>query len=155
MATSPTDLSHLDTETLRRFTDTDVAEFVKLLTDLIEDTAGHEVSGMAALAAQFSAPETGYVRTALKVGKLGASGDEASGPLSVAPLLTYLSSAATSLAGIEEDQLRLFNDIKRELGAVVTDMEKTQKDSLDEIESQKFLNDLRDVNTDLAPTKPA
>ncbi|MEU2249193.1 type VII secretion system-associated protein [Streptomyces sp. NPDC019224] len=155
MATSPTDLSHLDTETLRRFTDTDVAEFVKLLTDLVTDTPGHEVSGMAALAAQFSSPQTGYVRTALKVGKLGASGDESAGPLSMAPLLSYLASAATSLAGIEEDQLKLFNDIKRELGAVVTDMEKTQKDSLDEIESRKFLNDLHHVNADLAPTDPA
>ncbi|MEV5603941.1 type VII secretion system-associated protein [Streptomyces sp. NPDC052299] len=152
MATPPTDLSHLDTETLRRFTDTDVAGFVKLLTDLMADTPQHETPSMNTLANQFLSAETGYVKTPLKVGRLGAS-DGSAGPLSAAPFLACLASAAKSLNGIEEDQLTLFRDIKRELGTVVTDMEKTQKDSLDEIESQKFLNDLHAVNADLAPSK--
>ncbi|MFS0696550.1 type VII secretion system-associated protein [Streptomyces nitrosporeus] len=153
MAPAPTDLSHLDTETLRKFLDTDVEGFVKLLTDLIGDTPQHDVAGMGSLAAQFESMKIGYVKTALKVGRLAAADDKATGPLSIAPFISYLASSSTSLAGVEKDQLKLFTDIKRELGAVITDMEKTQKDSLEDIESQKFLNDLRTVDTGLAPTQ--
>ncbi|MGW1229337.1 type VII secretion system-associated protein [Streptomyces sp. NPDC001478] len=153
MAPAPTDLSHLDTETLRTFLDTDVEGFVKLLTDLIGDTAQHDVAGMGALAAQFESMKIGYVKTALKVGRLAAADDKAEGPLSIAPFISYLASSSTSLAAVEKDQLKLFKDIRRELGTVITDMEKTQKDSLEDIESQTFLNDLRTVNTDLAPTR--
>ncbi|MEN8651637.1 type VII secretion system-associated protein [Streptomyces sp. 21So2-11] len=143
----PTDLSHLDTETLRKFVDTDVEGFVKALIDLTTDTANPYVPCMLTLSNQVNKKDgTGTVP---KLGKLGAP----EGPLSplVIPLVDLLKSASTSLAKVEKDQLTLFNDLKRELGAVITDMENTQKKNLEDIESKKFLNDLRTVDTGLAP----
>ncbi|WP_329613062.1 type VII secretion system-associated protein [Streptomyces brevispora] len=152
MAADPTNLSHLDTETLQKFIDTDVQEFIDLLGALEKDTATGGISALKFLSAQMATPEVGLSSHVLKLGKL--VGKDAT-PLSASPLVEYLTGAAESQAGVISNQLKLFNDIQRNMKTVLATMKKNQADSLDDIKSQEFLNDLGDVDGDLAPTQKA
>ncbi|MFF0742974.1 type VII secretion system-associated protein [Streptomyces sp. NPDC004111] len=153
MAPDPTDLSHLDTDTLTKFVNTDVQGFLTLIGALKKDTDGHAVAAMQYLATQFGSTSVGYVSSVLKLGRLGATGDKATGPLSAAPFLAYLAKSAKELSAVEDNQEKLFTDIRDGLNTVLTDMKKQQQKSLEDIESQKFLNDLRNVDGDLAPSQ--
>ncbi|MFJ6462701.1 type VII secretion system-associated protein [Streptomyces sp. NPDC091387] len=150
MAADPTNLSHLDTESLQKFIDTDVQEFIDLLTALEKDTETGGISSLKFLSAQMATPEVGLSSHVLKLGKL--AGKDAT-PLSANPLVEYLTGAAGSQAGVISDQLKLFNDIQKNMKTVLETMKKNQADSLEDIKSQEFLNDLGDVDGDLAPTQ--
>ncbi|MFD6529592.1 type VII secretion system-associated protein [Streptomyces sp. NPDC060184] len=149
MAADPADLSHLDLDSLQRFVDTDVQEFIDLLTDLEKDSP-YGISSLKFLSAQMASPGVGLSSHVLKLGKLV---EKDASPLSAAPLLTYLTGAAESQAEVISNQLKLFTDIQKNMRTVLATMKKNQADSLEDIKSQEFLNDLGDVDGDLTPTQ--
>lgn len=57
MAADPTNLSHLDTDSLQRFIDTDVQEFIDLLTALEKDAEKGGISSLKFLSAQMASPK--------------------------------------------------------------------------------------------------
>ncbi|MER5888282.1 type VII secretion system-associated protein [Streptomyces sp. NPDC001941] len=158
MSPAPTPLTRLDLDTLRTFVDNDVRDgFVKLLAALQEDAVAdgpnpHGVPSMRNLLAQFSDPVHGFTSAQFKLGRL-ANADGKLGPLTALPLMSALKTSTTELSTVVDDQKRLFDDIKTNLETVMESMKKAQQDSLDDIDSQSFLNDLRNVDTDLAGTQ--
>ncbi|MFE7411393.1 type VII secretion system-associated protein [Streptomyces laurentii] len=151
--TTPADLSHLDIATLQKFVDTDVESFITLLKALDEDstTEGYRITALKYLGPQLGNLEVGLSSHVLQLGKLGAKGAT---PMDVSPLVAFLKTASTDQATVIKNQLKLFEDIKKNMNAVLVKMKNNQADSLEKIKSQEFLNDLRDVDGDLAPQKP-
>ncbi|MFG2409055.1 type VII secretion system-associated protein [Streptomyces brevispora] len=152
MAAEPTNLSHLDAATLQKFIDTDVQAFIDLLKALEEDSGTGEsrVSAMRYLSGQMSNLELGLSSHVLQLGKLGSKDAT---PMSASPLVAYLKGASESQASVIKNQLMLFEDIKSNMKTVLEKMKKNQADSLEDIKSQEFLNDLRNVDGDLTPTQ--
>ncbi|MFI0977476.1 type VII secretion system-associated protein [Streptomyces sp. NPDC021093] len=150
---SPTDLSHLDIPTLRKFIDNDIESIITLLKALDEDSNqdGYRITALKYLGPQMANLEVGLSSHTLQLGKLGA---EKATPIDASPLVAYLKGSSTEQGTVIKNQLKLFQDIKRNMNAVLEKMKKNQADSLTKIKSQEFLNDLRDVDGDLAPQKP-
>ncbi|WMX43815.1 type VII secretion system-associated protein [Streptomyces roseicoloratus] len=163
--TGDTKLTRLDTKTLRRFIDHDVETFVLWLWTLQEASGRYLKTGdhyytldwtgvpsMSGLSAQLENPTQYNSKVTLLLGKLTAPG-KGDGPMSAHDFLTFVKSAASELAVVVDDQKDFFDDVKRNLESVITTMTGAQQKNLDQIDSQKFLDLFRDVETDLTRSR--
>ncbi|MGW7416900.1 type VII secretion system-associated protein [Streptomyces sp. NPDC054863] len=158
MPAGPTDLSHLDIETLKKFATDDVGAFITLLKALGQEGNAGSVGGapsMGALKGQLDNPAILYTETTLVVGLLGNK-EGKNGNISVDPLMTYTKAAATALEAIEVKQQSIFQHISDNfLKSLIPRMEAAKQKSLEDIKSQSFLNDFRNLDVDLAPAAPS
>ncbi|WP_335937617.1 type VII secretion system-associated protein [Streptomyces sp. PTD5-9] len=155
---STVDLSHLDPDSLQKFIDdkTDgVAAFVTALADLKTDT--HPTDGtvalvsMTTLVSALANPAQLFMKGGPQLGNLALSDGKADGPITATGLLAYMQTSADSFKTVVNDQAKLFDDIRLNLGTTIDSMKTAQQESLDQVEGQRFLNDLHNVEADLAP----
>ncbi|MFF9321707.1 type VII secretion system-associated protein [Streptomyces sp. NPDC014735] len=155
---NPVDLSHLDPESLQKFIDDKsggVAAFIDALAALSTDT--HPTDGtlplvsMTTLVSALANPAQLFMKGGLQLGNLALSDGKADGPLTATGLLAYIQASANSFKTVVNDQSKLFDDIKLNLGTTITSMKDAQQASLDKVDGQKFLNDFHNVEADLSP----
>ncbi|MFC8548186.1 type VII secretion system-associated protein [Streptomyces sp. NPDC057273] len=159
-----TKLTRLDVRTLRRFIDNDVAAFLLWLGALQEaggrytkngngyDMDWSGVPSMGGLSAQLENPTLYNSKVTLLLGKLTAPGKD-DGPMSAHTFLAFVKAAASELAVVVDDQKDFFDDVRMNLESVLTTMTGAQQNSLDQIDSQKFLDLFRDVEADLTQSR--
>lgn len=135
-------LSHLDGQSLQRFIDTDLHDFVRATESIRQDdTAGRALSS---LLAGESTPETLQQNQFLALGPM-TDNDLTHGKA----LVAATTKSAKSIDEILLNQQRLFRDIDRDFRQVIKTMGDKQSDNIAEIEAEKLLDIFEDVDNDM------
>ncbi len=144
------DLSHLDGKSLQTFIDNDIRDFLAKTEEIRRDKdfgdGTYPVRALRGLVAGETTPDTIGQNQILALGPM-ANDDTTHGK----GLIEALKNAAQSIDEILERQRRIFLDIDRNFRQTLKLMGTTQNDNLTEIEADKLLELLEDVDNDMGP----
>jgi hypothetical protein len=143
------DLTHLDSTALKNFKNHDVADFIKNLKDIREDTTAG-VRSLKNLAADRGEDSVGGGSAALRLGLM--SGGSNTDPVGGGALLSALKKQAKGIDTLFVDQGTLFGDIDDNLETTITTLLKNQGDSLTSIDGEKLMDIFGDVDDDMSGT---
>ncbi|KQX49511.1 MULTISPECIES: type VII secretion system-associated protein [unclassified Streptomyces] len=152
-----TDLSHLDKEGLTRFLTVDgqgIPMFLKKLEEIASTSPTAPAPTMPLLARKLKFPGENITSQGPKLGRLALDDTKPESPAMGNLFVAYMQTNSEKLGEILTNQLKLFKEIKQELGFTIADMAQTEEDNLDSIEGQKVLEDWKDIS-DLISPKPA
>jgi len=145
------DLSHLDGKSLQSFIDNDIRDFMTKTEEIRKDKdsgdAKYPIRALKSLVDGQTTPETIGQNQFLALGPM-VTDDLTHGK----SLVEALRTAAASIDEILERQQRIFRDIDRDFRQTLKLMGSTQGDNLTEIEAEKLLELLEDVDNDMGPT---
>ncbi|WP_299531512.1 type VII secretion system-associated protein [uncultured Streptomyces sp.] len=136
------DLTHLDSQSLQRFRDIDIADFMADLKAITKDEAG--VRALHSLVKGITTSDHIDENPILAIG-LMANGEEVAG----AGLVTAVKTSAEAIDGVFDAQSTLFKDIDRDLGETIRTLLKTQGTSLTSIDGEALLDIFSDVDSDI------
>jgi hypothetical protein len=138
------DLTQLNADTLKKFNDNDVADFITDLNNIRHD----DPNGGMALKSLIEGRETAANPSANSFLTIGGmtSDDTVFG----SSLLKALTGAASAVDGVFTTQQTLFGDIHTDLGTVISTLLNTQGSNLGSIDGQKFLDPFTTVDGDLS-----
>ncbi|MFF8593836.1 type VII secretion system-associated protein [Streptomyces sp. NPDC015220] len=129
------DLTKLDASRLRTFAETDVREagdeIARLRTSDQEGQSLYDIS---------NAPSGPFVLGAM------ASDSDTAGKT----LVSHTVQSAKAIDGVLNHHLTAFRDLRRELDDVVDTMLKTQGETLEQVEGEKFLSAIKGYDADMS-----
>ncbi|MFJ4622377.1 type VII secretion system-associated protein [Streptomyces sp. NPDC088812] len=143
------DLSHLDGQSLQRFIDTDLKEFLTQTEDIRKDKdsgdANRPVRALKSLVDNEATADTLNQNQFLALGPMVSDATTTHGK----GLIDALARSAKSIDTVLADQQRLWQDIDRDFREVIKAIGDRQSDNLTEIDAQKALDLFADVDDDL------
>ncbi|WP_121712972.1 type VII secretion system-associated protein [Streptomyces sp. E5N91] len=143
-------LSHLDGRSLQTFIDNDLKDFLTKTEEIRRDKdsgdAKFPIRALKSLVDGETTPETIGQNQILAIGPM-ANDDTTHGK----SLVEAVRGAAKSIDEILEKQQRLFADIDRDFRQTIKLMGATQGDNLTEIQGDKMLELLEDVDNNMGP----